>query len=178
MPNNSLRLADVKRSLPSFEESAQCAERLRAAMFEGITEADMKEIVKAQVDKAKGGDSKAAKTVFDMVAHSGPRVAITSYIGVSKQAAGPSIRALPAAGEGKALAAGDRHAIRLDCAKVLGKEGPCTVEDLADSMESVVTEEEIQESLSSDATGLFDFDEKTLRWRLTELGRKELLAAV
>jgi hypothetical protein len=40
---------------------------LRAAMFNGITEADVKEIVAKQVERAKKGDAASLKFVFEQV---------------------------------------------------------------------------------------------------------------
>ena len=40
-------------------------ERLRLSMYGSITEQDIARIMAAQIDKAKAGDSKAAKTVLD-----------------------------------------------------------------------------------------------------------------
>lgn len=54
------------------------AQRLRQAAFNGVTEQDMAAIVKAQVEKAKAGDERAAKFVLEyLVGIGAPARAIT-----------------------------------------------------------------------------------------------------
>ncbi len=65
-----LKLADAERQTPliTAQEIAECTTRLQAAVLNVVSEVDMAEIVRAQVAKAKQGDSTAAKTVFALVA--------------------------------------------------------------------------------------------------------------
>jgi len=63
----NLRDADERTPALTPEEAAECAARLQAAVFGAIKENDMGDIVRALVEKAKKGDSRAAQTVFALI---------------------------------------------------------------------------------------------------------------
>lgn len=73
----------------------------RSAIFNAITHDDLAEIARAQVKKAKGGDTAAAKFLFEFLA--GPRVVVIAGNPATPASAGPVVR-LPAAGSEKPLA--------------------------------------------------------------------------
>jgi hypothetical protein len=52
---------------PASEAVAPWVQKLRAAMFDAITETDIQEIVKNLVKRAKDGDPGAVKMLFDYV---------------------------------------------------------------------------------------------------------------
>jgi hypothetical protein len=70
--NQIVTLSQARRALPSLGESAACAQKLKAAIFEGIRESDMKEIMERLVKKAKQGDLAATKTLLDFLSKSAP----------------------------------------------------------------------------------------------------------
>lgn len=63
--NNSLSLRAIEGEIIPEEETYQAC--LRQAMFDGITESDVKELVASIVAKAKSGDEKATRLLFDYV---------------------------------------------------------------------------------------------------------------
>jgi hypothetical protein len=169
VPNsNSLKLAEIRKSLPPIDMAAQCATRLKQAMFDGITEADMGEIMKGLVKKAKEGDAKATKVLFETVLKASAAPQPVRMI----NAANANSRALPAH-TGK-LSPQDCHAVRVGCAQALGKEGPLNVEDLADETE--FSEDEIAAALEHDESGWFEHQDNG-SIRLTTVGRKEAMVA-
>jgi len=60
---NTLSLTAIEGQLLPEEETYQAS--LRAAVFNGISETDVADVVKQIVAKAKGGDSHAQKLFFD-----------------------------------------------------------------------------------------------------------------
>jgi hypothetical protein len=65
----SLRLSEARERTPplSLREVRDCAARLQTAVFDAIGEADVAEITRALVARAKTGDAAAAKTVFALI---------------------------------------------------------------------------------------------------------------
>lgn len=62
-----------KDQLPKVaSEPGAWREKMRDALFDGISEADMTAIMKKQVEKAKAGDAAAAKFVVELVAAKPP----------------------------------------------------------------------------------------------------------
>jgi hypothetical protein len=70
--NRTITLAQAREAFPSLGESAACAQKLKAAIFEGVKESDMKAIMEGLVKKAKHGDLAATKTLLDFVSKSAP----------------------------------------------------------------------------------------------------------
>lgn len=106
-------LSNIKSKLPSYAASAKAALELRNAMFGSIAAGDMAEIVAAQVLKAKGGDTRAARYVTNL-----------------------ALAAIPKAPERK----GTKEAIeeqvaedtpRKEALKLLAREGPMTAAGIA-----------------------------------------------
>jgi len=99
--NRIVTLAQAREAFPSLGESAACAQKLKAAIFEGIKECDMKQIMETLVQKAKQGDLAATKTLLDFVSKSAPTPQIS--VGARLNVAGrPPInghRSLPAIDE-------------------------------------------------------------------------------
>jgi len=60
------RFAPGNRGGPGNPHAAQVS-RLRSALLDAVTPADMRDVVRALVDKAKGGDVHAASVLFDRV---------------------------------------------------------------------------------------------------------------
>ena len=60
----SFKLADVDRTLATERDIAGWQDDLRAACYESISEADVREIVAKQVEKAKEGDRGAIQFVM------------------------------------------------------------------------------------------------------------------
>lgn len=63
--NNSLIISAVEGEIMPEEETYQA--NLRAAVFNGVSETDVKEVVQAIVAKAKAGDTQAQKMMFEYV---------------------------------------------------------------------------------------------------------------
>lgn len=61
--NNTLSLRAIEGQLMPEEQTFQA--RLRCAMFDGIKESDVTDVVKQIVEKAKAGDVKAQQMMFD-----------------------------------------------------------------------------------------------------------------
>jgi hypothetical protein len=66
--NGKFNLAEARRLTPPL--SASIADGLRMAAVEAITEEDVSDIIRAQVAKAKGGDSTAARFVLEFLGKS------------------------------------------------------------------------------------------------------------
>ena len=163
--NNSLKLDDVRRTLPTLDAAAACAQKLKEAMFGGITETDMADIMKNLVKKAKEGDLKATKVLFDTVVKAQPAPQPVRFIYPPSANGNGAHPALPA---------GDRRRVQVACAKALGKEGTLTTEEISDETE--FPEEAVAESLAAATTDVGWFEAIAPdKWRLTTLGRKELL---
>jgi len=62
--NRSLLLRDIPEQLPE-EQSYQA--RLREAIYDGVTEADVTEVIKGIVERAKRGDKVAIQQMMDYV---------------------------------------------------------------------------------------------------------------
>lgn len=62
--NNSLRLADAEARMVQI---AEWQDELRQAMFDGIQADDVKDIVQGIVKRAKEGDDRACRTLFEYV---------------------------------------------------------------------------------------------------------------
>lgn len=65
MPPKTLTLAAVEGEILPEEQCYQA--QLRSAVFDGVSEADVKEIVKGIIDKAKAGDKNAQKIFFEHI---------------------------------------------------------------------------------------------------------------
>ena len=72
--NNSLILSEIGGQLAE-EQTYQS--KLRQAVFDAVSESDVKDIVEGIVEKAKAGDEKATKMVFDYVLGSSQPVSLT-----------------------------------------------------------------------------------------------------
>lgn len=69
--NGKLNLAEARRTTPPLQSmSGSIAEGLRMAAVEAITEKDVSDIIRAQVAKAKNGDSTAARFVLEFIGKS------------------------------------------------------------------------------------------------------------
>lgn len=166
--NNSLILNRVRESLPSFEESAQCASKLKAAVFDGVTATDMKTIMQGLVDKAKSGDLAATKVLLDFVSKSAPTPQLS--IGARMNVAGQ-----PALNGDARQVNGDRG-LQAKAARILGTSGPASTEDLAAELDQPV--ESLRHALAVGADiGWFDLVGVAgeTKWRLTETGRREAI---
>jgi hypothetical protein len=66
----SLKLSEARELTPALtaREAQEAAARLQAAVFAAVSEVDVAEIIRAQVVKAKAGNSAACKTVFALIA--------------------------------------------------------------------------------------------------------------
>jgi hypothetical protein len=66
---HALRIDEARQKTPplSFREVRDCAARLQTAVFDAIGEADVAEITRALVARARTGDPQAAKTVFALI---------------------------------------------------------------------------------------------------------------
>lgn len=175
--NNSVKLDELRRSLPAFDEAAACAAELRAAMFGGVSEQDVTDIMKTFVAKAKAGDAAAAKLVLSVVAQSAPRATLS--IGVR----GTMADGGTGNGHGQRMLAGSPASAREEaaqellltrtaCAEFLGRLGPQTTAELAEHLS--VPAEEIGRALAQGDLGWFE-DVGRGKWRLTSIGRKEAL---
>lgn len=65
-------LGQARAAFPSLGESAACAQKLKAAIFDGIREADMTAVMENLVSKAKDGNLAATKVLLDFVSKSAP----------------------------------------------------------------------------------------------------------
>ena len=65
--NRTLRLNEVDETVQTESDITSWQAGLRAAMYDAITEEDVSDIVKKQVEKAKEGDAKAIEFVFGHV---------------------------------------------------------------------------------------------------------------
>lgn len=91
---------------PTGSEIAQWMARLRSALFEAVTEDDIREIAEGLVRKAKGGDLAAAKLLMTYVLGSGSNVTNIRQAVVVQEHGGslaplpaPPVRMLPGTGE-------------------------------------------------------------------------------
>jgi hypothetical protein len=60
--------AELTRTLPSPSEVADRVTALRAAMFGAVSESDVADVMRAVVDRAKGGSTRDAKLLLDLLA--------------------------------------------------------------------------------------------------------------
>ena len=65
---NSCRVDRLKAAMPTPAEVAGQVARLRCAMFQAVSEADIAETMQAMVAKAKGGDVRAARLLTELLA--------------------------------------------------------------------------------------------------------------
>lgn len=63
--NNSLVLQAAEGEIMPEEMTYQA--KLRTAMFDGVTEQDVTDVVKSIVEKAKAGDAKSQQVFFDYI---------------------------------------------------------------------------------------------------------------
>lgn len=89
---NSLSLAKIAKPQPE-EQSYQA--KLRHAIYDGIKESDVAEIVQGIVKRAKNGDEKAVKQFFEYVLGSGVKQATQNNVYVSAPAASEPTSAKP-----------------------------------------------------------------------------------
>ena len=61
----TLKLRAIEGQLMPDEDTFQA--RLRQAVFDGVRESDVTEVVKSIVEKAKQGDAQATRTFFDYI---------------------------------------------------------------------------------------------------------------
>jgi hypothetical protein len=157
----------MEAQLPSLDESAACAQKLKSAMFEGVGETDMRDIMAGIVKKAKGGDLGAAKLLMEFVRNSG----IKPQVSIGIRSAGPSE---PTNGNGAVhLLPRAEAQTAQSCARLLGKLGPQTAADLAEL--SGYSEEAIEFALKDHARFERLADGRV---RLSAIGRRELLPAL
>lgn len=73
---NTLSIAEVEKNLDQHNGTLAMQGLLRQAIFDAIKEEDVAEIVKKQVEKAKGGDDKALHFVMKYVLGFGQNVTL------------------------------------------------------------------------------------------------------
>lgn len=93
-----MRLDDAEAAAPAPTGLGLWAEKLRAAAYNAVTEADVEAMIAAQVEKARAGDAAAAKFVIGFLAAPAPKVQVQKVVirGRSKKrAADPDAVASP-----------------------------------------------------------------------------------
>jgi hypothetical protein len=138
-----LKLAEARRASPPV--SASVAEGLLAAAVEAIAEADVADIVRAQLAKAKAGDTVAAKFVLGFLGSA------------ASKPKGPRVVQSP---EGETAGK-----LRRRVARYLFKNGPTSEADLVELFGT-----EAADSTTLDCPW---FARCNTGWHLTALGRKE-----
>jgi len=93
-----MRLDDAEAHAPAPSGLGLWAEKLRAAAYNAVTEADVEAMISAQVEKAKTGDATAAKFVLGFLAGPAPKVQVKQVVirgRGKKRAADPDAAASP-----------------------------------------------------------------------------------
>lgn len=81
-----LKLADAAELTPPVDEVGEWATELRKAAFNAVSEQDITDIMRKQLEKAKAGDSAAAKMVLGYLTGGGaPKVKIVQQVVVAQQ---------------------------------------------------------------------------------------------
>ncbi len=84
-PTRSLSIKAIEGELLPEPETYQA--KLRAAVFDGVSEADVADVVKSITAKAKAGDPQATKLFFDFVLGSKKQVTVNNFLGSVENAA-------------------------------------------------------------------------------------------
>lgn len=84
MSRTSLSIRDAEASMPPLDEAATAARALKTAMLGAVSGADMGEVMKGVVKRAKEGKASDIKLLMQMIAQSAPQVSI----GIRANAAG------------------------------------------------------------------------------------------
>lgn len=77
---------DSQRNVATLNDLVHWQNQLRASIINSISEQDLQEITRAQVEKAKAGDERALKVVLDMIGAKNP-VTINQTLIVDPEAA-------------------------------------------------------------------------------------------
>jgi hypothetical protein len=83
--NNSLSIRAIEGDLLPEQETYQA--RLRDAIFDGVSEADVADIVKQITAKAKAGDPQATKLFFNFILGNQKKVVVNNHFGSTEDAA-------------------------------------------------------------------------------------------
>lgn len=177
------RLSEMQSLTPAPNGVGAWAEKLREAAYDAVKEADVQELIKSLMEKAKAGDLKAAKFVMDFLTGGAPKVQMQTVI-VHKRTKTTQRQAPPPA-------KGERHSPDLDelmearprpaaldaspsvkvlrrlAALSLNANGPSPGPALAAQLE--VTAEELETVLECDWFAL-----KGGHWSLTPEGRQAI----
>lgn len=174
-----ISLREARELTPAPTGAAtEWAARMGDAYRAAITPDDLTEIMAAQVAAAKKGDAKAARFVMDVVgraeqAAAGPKPQVV--VGVRGQAE-PARNGHPPR---VVCDVADPDQVRRDVAVVLGRDGPLAAADLARraGYGPLETERALEAAdTTQDQVGPWFERVATGLWRLTSIGRKELLA--
>lgn len=177
MKHSVARLQDVERGLPQLDESAACAQAMKAALFEGVKAADMTAIMAKVVEEAKAGDLKAVKLLMEFVSKTAPSQHVSVGVRVNQAGHAPGANGDGAQAAPARLIAGESpRAGLVACARALGKLGPLPAADLAEitGRDEKTVSLDLGGAAGPGAGGLFELQADG-RWRLTEPGRRELL---
>lgn len=74
------RLSEMADLTPPPTGVGAWAEKLREAAYDAVKEGDVKELIQGMMEKAKGGDLKAAKFVMDFLTGGAPKVQVQTVI--------------------------------------------------------------------------------------------------
>lgn len=169
MKHSVARLKDVAAGLPSIDESAACAQKLKAAMFDGITEKDKATIMGKLKDKALSGDLKATELLLKVIGQAAPTPTYSVGVRVNQDGRQPGENGVAPARIVGHLPSG-MHTLRSACARLLTG-GPLGSADLEAGQDDYLAEE-IDAALADCAW----FEREGQRWALTDKGRKDLFA--
>lgn len=168
----TLNLADARRLTPPVERLGERAQAARAAIAEAVSNDDIAEIMRKQVEKAKAGDVGSAKFVLDQVAGKMPSMQVS--VGVrgrppakdeyEEQHSPRLVLASPSNDLSKDKTVGES---RRTIARYLAKNGPTPWQDLA---ELFLIEKDCEEPVME---GCGWFERCKDGWHLTTTGRKE-----
>lgn len=168
----SLRLADAREMTPAVESLGSSALAMRQAAIDAISIDDITEIIRKQVEKAKGGDAAAAKFVLDYATGGSAKVQINvkSGPGQPPKESGPPALVMNGTGKRREPEQAPKPKtvgeIRRSVARYLAKNGPASEEALS----------ELFKIDPSEAETLFMhewFGRCKEGWHLSAIGRKE-----
>lgn len=147
----------MEQAVPPLPPVEALRRNLLYAMFGAVTEEDMACVVAKQVEKAKQGDSKAARLLIDMVRGEAPGPSRTQMQ-----------QAIVVTGNAKGIQF--ISDTRRQIVQLISATGPLTTVDVAGKMHLML----------NDAAGALDhpwFAKREERWHITECARAEVLGS-
>lgn len=97
---NGNRLVPRRGQMTDLVEEQHTAQaKLRAAVFNAVSESDITEVVKSIVEKAKGGDKIALRYLFDYVLGGRVTTAVQNNVYVDQHSEPPATAARPGSAE-------------------------------------------------------------------------------